>query len=158
LSLDELRRMPAVSQVATLECISNPVGGDLIGTTVWTGVRLLDVLRRAGMRDTVRAVHARAAYGFYESIAYEDVMDPRTLLVYAMTHAPLADIHGFPLRVFIPNRHGMKQPKWILSLRASDRDGPGYWVDRGWSATAIPHTTSVIDVVGEHREGIVPVG
>jgi DMSO/TMAO reductase YedYZ molybdopterin-dependent catalytic subunit len=145
LTLAELRAMPSVSQVATLECISNPVGGDLIGTCLWTGVRLSDVLARAKLRPEARAIHLRAADGFYESVSAADLADPRTLLVYAMNREPLTDVHGFPLRIYIPNRHGMKLPKWIIQLHASDRDGPGYWVDRGWSATAIPHTTSVID-------------
>jgi DMSO/TMAO reductase YedYZ molybdopterin-dependent catalytic subunit len=158
LSLDDLRAMPSLSHAATLECISNPLGGDLIGTTVWTGVPLRDVLARAGMTDRVRAVHVQAADGFYESIPYGDLVDPRTLLVYAMDHAPLTASHGFPLRVLIPNRHGMKQPKWITRLSASDRDGPGYWVDRGWSAQAVPHTTSVIDAVGRPAAGLVAVG
>ncbi|NVB83835.1 MAG: molybdopterin-dependent oxidoreductase [Kofleriaceae bacterium] len=162
LSLDEIRRMPAVSQVITLECISNRVGGDLIGTSLWTGVRLRELLDRAGLQQNARAVHIRAADGFYESVELADMNDPRTLLVYEMNREPLADIHGFPLRIYIPNRHGMKQPKWITKLHVADRDGPGYWVERGWSAKAIPHTTSVIDVVDKplDRGGtrVVPVG
>jgi DMSO/TMAO reductase YedYZ molybdopterin-dependent catalytic subunit len=162
LTLDELRAMPAVSQAITLECISNPVGGDLISTSVWTGVRLSDALARAGMQRGARAVHLRAADGYYESVGGDDLADPRTLLVYAMNREPLPQAHGFPLRIFIPDRHGMKQPKWITSLHVADRDGPGYWVDRGWSATAIPHTTSVIDVIGEPQvvggARVVPVG
>ncbi len=147
LSLAELRRLPSVSQVITLECISNPLGGDLIGTSLWTGVRLRDVLARAGVRDSAAAIDLTAADGFYESVALADADDPRTLLVYDMNREPLPERHGFPLRIYIPNRHGMKQPKWLTRLRASDRLGPGYWVDRGWSRTAIPHTTSVIDTV-----------
>jgi DMSO/TMAO reductase YedYZ molybdopterin-dependent catalytic subunit len=162
LTLDELRAMPSVSQIITLECISNRVGGDLIGTSLWTGVRLAEVLRRAGVRDTAAAVHIRAADGFYESVAAPDIRDERTLLVYAMNDEPLADVHGFPLRIYVPNRHGMKLPKWITHIVAADHDGPGYWVDRGWSKDAIPHTTSVIDTVGmSMRIGdarVVPVG
>ncbi len=162
LSLDELRAMPSVSQVITLECISNRVGGDLIGTSLWTGVRLRELLDRAGIQPAARAIHVRAADGFYESVELADMNDPRTLLVYAMNREPLPDIHGFPLRIYIPNRHGMKQPKWITQLHVADRDGPGYWVDRGWSRTAIPHTTSVIDTVGTPLDRgssrVVPVG
>jgi hypothetical protein len=154
--------MPAVSQAITLECISNLVAGDLIGTSLWTGVRLADVLARAGLRDDARAIHVTAADGFYESVPLADARDPRTLLVYAMNHEPLPFEHGFPLRIYIPDRHGMKLPKWITQLSVRDHDGPGYWVDRGWSATAIPHTTSVIDTVGSSmmlgEAQIVPIG
>jgi DMSO/TMAO reductase YedYZ molybdopterin-dependent catalytic subunit len=162
LSLDDLHRLPSVSQMITLECISNRVGGDLIGTSLWTGVRLRDVLDRAGMTADARALHIAAADGFYESIGLADMHDDRTLLVYAMNHEPLPESHGFPLRIYIPDRHGMKQPKWITRMSVSDREGPGYWVDRGWSKTAIPNTTSVIDTVGMSmmlgQARVLPVG
>lgn len=147
LTLDDLRALPAVSQVITLECISNPVGGDLISTARWTGARLKDILDRAGMLPSATEAYVTAADSFYESITMSDIMDPRTLLVYEMNGVPLPKEHGFPLRVYIPNRHGMKQPKWIERIEVIDRHGPGYWVDRGWDAQAIVHTTSVVDAV-----------
>jgi DMSO/TMAO reductase YedYZ molybdopterin-dependent catalytic subunit len=147
MTMAELRSLPAVSQIVTLECISNPVGGDLISTSRWTGARLRDVLRLAGASENVRAVHIQAADGFYESVGIDDINDERTLLVYEMNGVPLPVEHGFPLRIYIPNRYGMKQPKWITRLRVSDQEGRGYWVDRGWSKDAIVGTTSVIDMV-----------
>lgn len=68
--------------------------------------------------------------------------------------------HGFPLRIYIPNRYGMKQPKWIESIEAIDHHGPGYWVDRGWNAQAYPQILSIIDTVAvDHVENNqVPVG
>jgi len=147
LSLDELIARPAVSQFITLECISNGVGGDLISTALWTGVRLKDILAEAGLKTAAREVYVESVDGFYESVNWEDIQDERTLLVYAMNGELLPVEHGFPLRIYIPNRYGMKQPKWITRLEAIDYDGPGYWVDRGWSPTAIPQTTSVIDTV-----------
>jgi hypothetical protein len=162
LTVDDLRAFPAVSQVITLECISNPVGGDLISTSRWTGARMSDVLQRAGMLPTAVEAYVTAADGFYESIAMSDITDPRTLLVYDMNGEPLSSEHGFPLRVYIPNRHGMKQPKWIERIEIIDRRGPGYWVDRGWDAEAIVHTTSVVDAVdkteAEAGSPTVPVG
>ena len=89
-------------------------------------------------------------------------MDERTLLVYEMNGEPLPVKHGYPLRIYIPNHYGMKQPKWIKRMEAIDHHGPGYWVDRGWSETAIPQTTSVIDTVAVDDEnpetGVIPVG
>ena len=147
LSLDELRARPAVSQIITLECISNPVGGDLIGTSRWTGMRVADLLRDVGVGAGARALAFEAADGFHESATIEEVSDPRALLVYAMNGEPLPVEHGFPLRLYIPDRHGMKLPKWIRRIDLVDQARPGYWVERGWSATAIPHTTSVIDTI-----------
>jgi DMSO/TMAO reductase YedYZ molybdopterin-dependent catalytic subunit len=162
LTLDDLRALPAYSQAITLECISNPVGGDLISTGVWKGARLKDVLALAGMQPTVKAVYIEAADSFYESVLPGDIQDERTLLVYEMDGQPLTVEHGSPLRIYIPNRHGMKQPKWIVHLKAIDIEGSGYWVDRGWSPEAIVNTTSVIDIVAvderDQNSGRVPVG
>ena len=162
LTLAELRSRPSVSQVITLSCISNRIGGDLISTSVWTGVRLKDLLEEAGLRRGVQEIAMEAVDGFYESLPLEEAMDDRTLLVYEMNGEPLPEKHGYPLRIFIPNHYGMKQPKWITRLEAIDHDGAGYWVDRGWSEEAIPKTTSVIDTVAVGEEdlgtGIIPVG
>lgn len=147
LTLDELRARPAVSQIITLECISNPVGGDLIGTSRWTGIRLADFLDELGVRPEARAVAFEAADGFHETATLDDARDPRALLVYAMNGEPLTAEHGFPLRLYLPDRHGMKLPKWIQRIELVAKPRPGYWVERGWSQTAIPHTTSVIDTV-----------
>ena len=59
-----------------------------------------------------------------------DAMDDRTLLVYQMNGQPLPVEHGYPLRIYIPNRFGMKQPKWITSLEVIDHEATGYWVER----------------------------
>ncbi len=162
LSLNEIRSFPSVSQAITLECISNPVGGDLISSGVWTGVRLKDLLQEAGLKANVKEVYLEAVDSFYESIPLADIQDERTLLVYAMDGQPLTADHGFPLRIYIPNRHGMKQPKWINHLKAIDYQAPGYWVDRGWSREAIVNTTAVIDLVAvnekDQNSGLVPVG
>lgn len=145
LTLDQIRARPAVSQYVTLSCISNPLGGELISTSLWTGIRLKDLLQEAGLKPGAQELYITAADGFYESVYQQDMMDERTLLVYAMNGEPLAAEHGFPLRIYIPNRYGMKQPKWITGMEVLDHVGPGYWVDRGWSAQAIPQTTSAID-------------
>jgi DMSO/TMAO reductase YedYZ molybdopterin-dependent catalytic subunit len=160
LTLAEIAAMPAQRQALTLSCISNPVGGDLISTGIWTGVRLKDVLAQAGLRPQVRAINVAAVDGFYESIPLAEALDDRTLLVYAMNGDPLPPAHGFPLRVYIPGHYGMKQPKWIVRLEAADREGPGYWVDRGWDRKAVPRTTSVIDAIAVRaaRADVIPVG
>jgi DMSO/TMAO reductase YedYZ molybdopterin-dependent catalytic subunit len=160
LTYADLLAFPAVTQPITLCCISNPIGGDLISTSNWTGVPLRVVLRNLGLRPEATALLVRAADGFYESVTLEDMLDPRTLLVYAMNDEPLPVEHGFPLRIYIPNRYGMKQPKWITSIEAINHPGPGYWVDRGWSAEARPQILSIIDtVVKDHlQDGRIPVG
>jgi DMSO/TMAO reductase YedYZ molybdopterin-dependent catalytic subunit len=147
LSLEDLRAAPAVTQAVTMSCISNRVGGDLIGTGLWTGVRLKEILRRAGAQASAGAVFIQAVDGFHESVVMSDAMDDRTLLVYAMNGVPLTAEHGFPLRIYLPGRYGMKQPKWIRRLELVERWRPGYWVERGWSREAMVQATSVIDTV-----------
>lgn len=162
LTLDDIRKRPSVTQAITLECISNPVGGDLISSGIWTGVRLKDILQQAGMKTNVKQVYMEAADGFYESITPADIQDDRTLLVYDMDGQSLSAEHGYPLRIYIPNRHGMKMPKWITHLKGIDYEASGYWVDRGWTQEAIVNTTSVIDIVAvndrDKNNGLVPVG
>ena len=81
LSLDDIRQFPAYTQAITLECISNPLGGDLTSTSLWTGARFKDVLANAGLQDGVQEIHIEAQDGFYESVPLEEAMDDRTLLV-----------------------------------------------------------------------------
>jgi DMSO/TMAO reductase YedYZ molybdopterin-dependent catalytic subunit len=162
LTLDEIRSRPSFSQVITLSCISNPIGGDLIGTAVWTGIRMKDLLAEAGLQPDAQELAIESADGFYESVPMSELMDDRTLLVYEMNGKPLTVTHGFPLRIYIPNHYGMKQPKWIERMEVIDYNGPGYWVERGWSEQAIVNSTSVIDVVEtgmlDAGNGSVPMG
>ncbi len=161
LRLEDLRALPAVSQVVTMQCISNRIGGDLTGTSRWTGLRFKDLLDLAGLQPGAQEIFIESADGFYESVSLEDAMDERTLLVYEMNGQPLPVEHGFPLRVYIPDRYGMKQPKWIERMEVIDREGAGYWVERGWSPEARAHTTSVIDTVAvesPNEDGTIPVG
>jgi DMSO/TMAO reductase YedYZ molybdopterin-dependent catalytic subunit len=162
LSLDEILSRPRQTQALTLSCISNPVGGDLISTSFWTGTPFKGILDEAGLKKDVREIFIESADGFTESVPLSEAMDARTLLVYAMNGEPLTADHGYPLRIFIPGHFGMKQPKWIMRLEAIDRKGRGFWVDRNWSETAFVKTTSVIDVVSTGQQdpgaGAVPVG
>jgi DMSO/TMAO reductase YedYZ molybdopterin-dependent catalytic subunit len=160
LTLADLTAYPATTQPITLSCISNRIGGDLIGTSYWTGVRLRDLLQDLELRPAARELFIEAADGFYESVTMRDMLDSRTLLVYGMNGQTLPIEHGFPLRIYIPNRYGMKQPKWITRLEAIDRQGAGYWVERGWSQEARPRIISIIDTVARDpvSDGSVPVG
>jgi len=160
LSLSDLMAYPAVMQPVTLSCISNPIGGDLIGNAYWTGVRLVDLLKDLGLRSEAKELSIEAADGFYESVTMDDLKDQRTLLAYGMNGKTLPIEHGFPLRILIPNRYGMKQPKWITGIEAIDRSGRGYWVERGWSKEARPQVLSIMDVIakGNIVGGRIPIG
>lgn len=147
-SLDEIRRYPAIHQFVTLACISNPIAGDLIGTTRWTGVSLRRLLDDWKLQPTATHLKISSADGFFETVDLDTIRrDPRVMLTYAWDGLPLTIPHGFPLRIYIPDLYGMKQPKWIESIEAISRWEAGYWVERGWDREARMKAISVIDTV-----------
>jgi DMSO/TMAO reductase YedYZ molybdopterin-dependent catalytic subunit len=166
LTLDDLRQYEPMDQFITLACISNPVGGDLIGTTRWTGVSLQKLLPDLLLQPDATHLKIRAVDGFYEIVPLEVIQsDERVMLTYAWDGVPLLMEHGFPLRIYIPDLYGMKQPKWIESIEATDHWEPGYWVIRGWDKVARMKATSVIDTVaanmpliGASGPTLVPIG
>ncbi len=166
LTLDQLRSYEPMHQFITLSCISNPVGGDLIGTTRWTGVSLKSLLPDLGLKPNATHLKISSADGFWEVLPLDTVRsDERVMLTYEWDGVPLLEGHGFPLRVYIPDLHGMKQPKWIESIEATDHWEPGYWVVRGWDKVARMKSTSVIDtiavdmtIIGADKQKLVPIG
>jgi len=158
LTYQELLAMPSHELYATLECISNEVGGDLISTTRFTGVRLADVLNRTGLQPGAVEVRFTCADGYTESLPVDSALDPNTLLCFAMDGQQLPEEHGFPIRLFTPNRYGMKNPKWITRIEAIGEPYDGFWEQRGWSKEAWVKTTSVIDAAQEGGSARLVVG
>jgi DMSO/TMAO reductase YedYZ molybdopterin-dependent catalytic subunit len=166
LSLEDLRtRYPAHDQYVTLSCISGGIGTTLISTTRWTGARLQDILADAGVQPQARYLQITSGDGFYETVSLDLIQsDERILFCYAWDGNPLPVDHGFPLRIWIPDRFGMKQPKWITAVEVTSQYAEGYWVKRGWDEVARVKTTSVIDTVavdavqGEGNDRRIPVG
>jgi DMSO/TMAO reductase YedYZ molybdopterin-dependent catalytic subunit len=145
LNFAELKSLPFVEQFATLECIDNPVGGNLIGNALWRGVRMKDLLERAGLKEGVVDITLHASDGYTDSIALERALNEATLLVYEMNGKPLSNAHGFPLRLLVPGIFGMKNVKWVTKLEAVNFDFKGYWQKRGWDDKAEYKTISRID-------------
>jgi len=166
LTLADLRNnFTPIHQFVTLACISNEIAGDLIGTTRWTGVSLRRLLPVLGLRPEATHLKISSADGFFEVVALDVIKDDeRVMLAYAWDGVPLLAEHGFPLRIYIPDRYGMKQPKWISSIEALDHWVAGYWVVRGWDREARMRATSVIDTVAvdaiasANGQRLVPVG
>lgn len=147
-SLDEIKQMPSQDAFITMSCISNRLGGSLISTTKWTGVPLQHILDEIQPDDSAVALKITGADNFDEYVSLDLIReDDRIMLAYHFDDEPLPLRNGFPLRIHIPDRYGMKQPKWIQSIEVIDEMERGYWVRRGWSADAIVNATSVIDTV-----------
>ena len=139
LTLGDVRFRPAYSEYITLSCISNHVGGDLNSTAFLTGIRLKDLLEEVGIQPGVGELAIQSIDGFYESVSMQDMMAPRTFLVYQMNGEPLHQAHGYSLRNRYPRPvwHEAAQMEKVIAGK-----GKGYWVDRGWSEEAIVPTTS----------------
>ena len=149
-------RFEVVEEYSVLVCVSNEVGGDLIGHSAWGGVRLADVLEAAGMNDEVVDVVFTGADGYTDSIPLEVALAPTTLLAVSQNGSPLEQDHGFPCRVRVPSIYGMKNVKWLESIELVGKDFNGYWAQRGWSDEAIIKTESRIDVPSDRAS--VPSG
>ena len=104
LSLSDLQALETVERPSTLTCISNPVGGDLIGNSVWTGVRLSTLLERAGVQAGATELILRAADNYADSFPIEAAMADGTIVAFLQNGEPLTRDHGFPARVLVP-RH-----------------------------------------------------
>ena len=146
---DEIKSMPFVDQYATLECVSNKIGGDLIGTALWRGIRLKDLLDSAKVMPGAKYIVFRCSDGYDVGIPLENGMMDGTLLAYDMNLAPLTTAHGFPVRAIVPGLYGMMNPKWITEIEIVDSVYEGYWQRNGWTNTADVHTNSSIVIPGQ---------
>ena len=148
LALADLRALEPMHLFATLSCISNPPGGDLISTTRWTGVSLQRLLPQLAPQPSATHLKITSADGFFEVIPLDAIRaDERAMLAYAWDGVPLPAEHGFPLRLFVPDLYGMKQPKWITGIDAIARWEPGYWVSRGWDREGRVVPSAAVDAV-----------
>ena len=148
LSYDELLELDAIEQVRTLECISNPVGGELISTAVWTGVRLKDLLARAIPKAGSYDVVLTSVDGYSDSFPLAKALEPDTFVAYLMNGKTLPQEHGYPVRTLVPNIYGMKNVKWLQQIRVETFDFKGYWQQQGWNDVATVNTNTRIDVPG----------
>ena len=166
LSLQELvDKFDRVDRFITLSCISNRIGGSLISTTKWSGFSGQDFLALVQPQADAVALKITGADNFDEYVMLDLIeSDERIMFAYEWDDQPLKQKHGFPLRIYIPDRYGMKQPKWIKSIEFVDAWAEGYWVRRSWSKDAIVNTTSVVDAVAtdsiirDDAGYIVPIG
>jgi len=124
-----------------------------------------DVLAEAKVKPEARYLKINSGDGFYETVELDLInSDERIMFCYNWDGNPLPSEHGYPLRIWIPDRYGMKQPKWITSIEVTDEYEEGYWVERGWDEVAQVKATSVIDTVAVNAvfesggSQVVPVG
>lgn len=146
---DELLALPLEESVTTLACVSNEVGGGLIGNAVWLGHPLRELLARAAPNADADMVLSRSVDGFTASTPLAVLEDDRNaILAVGMNGEPLPAEHGFPVRMVVPGLYGyVSATKWVVDLEVTRFDrATAYWTDRGWSERGPIKLSSRIDV------------
>lgn len=152
LTYEQLLARPMIERYVTLACVSNEVGGDLIGNARWLGVPLKDLLDEAGPLDGADQVVSRSVDGWTCGTPTAALRDGRdAMLAVAMNGEPLPVEHGFPVRMVVPGLYGyVSATKWVTELELSSfADFDAYWVRRGWAAQGPIKTESRIDTPRE---------
>ncbi|WP_426566148.1 molybdopterin-dependent oxidoreductase [Angustibacter sp. McL0619] len=150
LSFADLLALPMIERMTTLTCVSNEVGGELIGNQVWLGHPIRELLARAVPSADADMVLSTSIDGFTAGTPLDALTDDNrdALLAIAMSGQPLPVEHGFPVRMVVPGLYGyVSATKWVVDLEVTrfDRD-EGYWTPRGWSPMGPIKTGSRIDV------------
>ena len=150
LSFDDLLRREVVEHDITLTCVSNTIGGELIGNARWTGVRLDELLAEAGVDPAATQVVGRSIDGYTCGFPIEAATDGRNALVaFGMNGEPLPLEHGFPVRLIVPGLYGyISATKWLTEIELTTfEDFEQYWVPRGYADRAPIKLMSRIDSV-----------
>jgi DMSO/TMAO reductase YedYZ molybdopterin-dependent catalytic subunit len=149
----ELLALPLEESTTTLACVSNYVGGDLIGNAVWLGYPIRELLKRAGPTADADMVLSRSQDGWTASTPLEALTDDRNaILAVGMNGDPLPLEHGYPVRMVVPGLYGyVSATKWVTELVVT-RFGAetAYWSTRGWSEKGPVKLSSRVDVPREN--------
>jgi DMSO/TMAO reductase YedYZ molybdopterin-dependent catalytic subunit len=164
LAYDELVDLPLHEQYVTIACVSNEVGGRLVGNARWTGVRLRELLDRAGVDPDATQIVGRSVDGFTAGFptVWALAEEREALVAVAMNGEPLPPDHGFPARLIVPGLYGyVSATKWLTEIELTRlEDFDAYWVPLGWAKQAPILTQSRIDTPRDGASvgsGTVPV-
>jgi DMSO/TMAO reductase YedYZ molybdopterin-dependent catalytic subunit len=158
-SFDDLAGFDIVETVTTLTCVSNPIGGELISTGIWTGYRVADLLEVAGVHADADMMLSTSIDGFTAGTPVQALTDGReALLAIGLNGQPLPIEHGYPARLVVPGLYGyVSATKWVVELELTRFDrAQAYWTRQGWAPRAPIKTESRIDVPRGGQK--VPVG
>ena len=149
LTYDELLAMPHIEADITLTCVSNEVGGGLVGNARWQGVPIRVLLDRAGVQEGATQLVGRSVDGFSAGFPTITALDlEEAMVAVAMNGEPLPAEHGFPARLVVPGLYGyVSATKWLSEIELTRwEDVDGYWIPRGWAKEGPIKTQSRIDV------------
>jgi DMSO/TMAO reductase YedYZ molybdopterin-dependent catalytic subunit len=147
LSFDELVDRPLIEADITLTCVSNEVGGRLLGTARWLGVRLDDLIADAGVRSGADQIVGRSVDGYTCGFPVAALDGRSALVAVGMNGEPLPVEHGYPARLIVPGLYGyVSATKWLTEIELTRfADFDQYWVERGWVDEAPIKIQSRID-------------
>jgi DMSO/TMAO reductase YedYZ molybdopterin-dependent catalytic subunit len=164
LTYDQLLALPLHEEYVTIACVSNEVGGDLVGNALWRGVRLRELLERAGVQTGATQIVGRSVDGWTSGFptAWAMASEREPLVAVAMNGEPLPAEHGYPARLIIPGLYGyVANTKWLSQIELTTLEAfDAYWVPLGWAKEAPILTQSRIDTPRSGSQltaGSVPV-
>jgi DMSO/TMAO reductase YedYZ molybdopterin-dependent catalytic subunit len=146
---------PMIERDITLSCVSNRIGGDLVGNATWQGIRMKELLEEAGVQPGATQVVSRSIDGWNCGSPTSIIMDGRdAMLAIAMNGEPLPAEHGYPVRLVVPGLYGyVSATKWVTEIELTRwEDFDGYWIPRGWSKEGPVKTMARIDRPGNGRK------
>ncbi|MFM7251955.1 MAG: sulfite oxidase-like oxidoreductase [Ilumatobacteraceae bacterium] len=128
IDLDELKAMPSVTLTFDIHCVTKWSKFD----TTWTGVRVRDLLERAGVQAGATHVMEHAEYGYTTNLPLADITTDEAIVAYAFEGEEIEPIHGGPVRIVVPHLYFWKSAKWVRGLEVRDSDAPGFWEQNGY--------------------------
>ena len=150
-SYAELLSLPKQVRYVTLRCISNNLKSDLMGTAIWAGVHLSQLIDRRDLPPTVIEAAFIGVEGHDDSLSIDYAFSDESLLTLGMNGKTLSRLHGFPIRLLAPNYYGCRNVKWIREIRFVTKPYYGTWQRLGYTKEPIIHICSHIDHI--HRDG-----
>jgi len=151
-----IQKFPVLRRMLTFGCIGNSNGAGQIGNAWWTGCLLSDVLEEAKAINEGMVAKFLCHDIYSTSMPVKDLVDTKAMIVYAMNDKKLNAKHGFPARIVIPGRYGMKNAKWIREIVLTKDGRGGFWEDIGWSEIAVMKLTTHIfpNLTGSRLSGV----
>lgn len=159
LTYDDLVARQLTESWITLNCVSNEVGGDLVGNAWWSGIRIADILEEVGLDPSADCILQTSEDGWNCATPLSTLTDERNaMLAVAMNGKPLPIEHGFPVRTIVPGLYGyVSATKWVVDFEVTRfSEVAAFWTERGWSELGPVKIASRIDVPRSGSD--VPVG
>ncbi len=128
IGLDDLKAMESVTPTFDIHCVTKWSKFD----TTWTGVRVRDLLERAGVQRGATHVVEHAEYGYTTNLPLADITTDESIVAYSFEGEDIEPVHGGPVRIVVPHLYFWKSAKWVRTLEVTDADRAGFWERNGY--------------------------